>query len=182
MEIGKLNRRVTIQRPATGEYPDGQPVIGWTDVATVWANVRYLNGIETVKADAVASVSKASIRIRRRTDVAASMRALDSLKVMVITGITKASPAVVTAAGHGLIDNQKVRVESVAGMTQVNSGVFSVAVLTADTFSLVGVDSTAYGTYASGGKALLVSVLDIKAVSQDQESRERVDLACEVIA
>lgn len=74
MEIGKLNRRVTIQRPATGDYSDGQPAIGWTDVATVWANVRYLNGIETVKADAATSVSKASIRIRRRTDVLPTMR------------------------------------------------------------------------------------------------------------
>lgn len=74
MEIGKLNRRVTIRKPAEGEYPDGQPMTGWTDVATVWANVRYLNGVETVKAGAVTSVAKASIRIRRRTDVTANMQ------------------------------------------------------------------------------------------------------------
>ena len=74
MEIGKLNSRVTIREPAAGEYPDGQPMTGFVDLATVWANVRYLNGVETVKAGAVSSVARASIRIRRRTDVTASMQ------------------------------------------------------------------------------------------------------------
>lgn len=87
MDIGSLNRRVTIQRPATGEYPDGQPMTGWTDVATVWANVRYLNGVETVKAGAVASVAKASIRIRRRTDLAANMQAVLGSTVFTIKAV-----------------------------------------------------------------------------------------------
>lgn len=75
MEIGKLNRRVTIQRPGTTQDDIGQPVAGWVDVATVWANVRYLNGVESIKSDAPVSVAKASIRIRRRTDVLPNMRA-----------------------------------------------------------------------------------------------------------
>lgn len=76
MEIGKLNRRVTIQNLVAGQDEIGQPTMVWVDIATVWANVRYLNGIETIKSDAPVSVAKASIRIRRRTDITAGMRAV----------------------------------------------------------------------------------------------------------
>lgn len=74
MEIGKLNRRVVIQQLTAGQDEIGQPVTAWTALATVWANIRYLNGLETIKADAQTSVVKASIRIRRRTDITAAMR------------------------------------------------------------------------------------------------------------
>lgn len=81
MQIGTLNRRVLIQYLTTGQDAIGQPTQVWADLVTdgdhkIWANVRYLNGIETVKSDVPVSVSKASIRIRRRTDVVANMRAV----------------------------------------------------------------------------------------------------------
>lgn len=72
--IGKLNRRVTIQQPATVQDEIGQPIPGWSTLAEVWANVRTLNGVETIKAGAEMSAVKASIRIRRRTDVTSAMR------------------------------------------------------------------------------------------------------------
>ncbi len=70
-----------------------------------------------------------------------------------ITGITKASPPVVTAVAHGLTDGDVVRITGVGGMTEVNSGVFIVNVTAANTFELLGVDATGYGTYTSGGDA-----------------------------
>jgi SPP1 family predicted phage head-tail adaptor len=73
MKIGTLNRRVTIQQSDGTQDSIGQPS-GWSTLATVWANVLFLNGAETLRADAPTSVAKASIRIRRRTDVTASMR------------------------------------------------------------------------------------------------------------
>lgn len=76
MRSGLLNRRVTIQKLAVGQDAIGQPVTTWTDLATVWASVVYLQGLETIKGDADTSVKKASIRIRRRTDVTAAMRVL----------------------------------------------------------------------------------------------------------
>lgn len=76
MEIGKLNRRVVIQNLVAGQDAIGQPTMVWATLATVWANVRYLNGVETMRGDAPVSVARASIRIRRRTDVAANMRAV----------------------------------------------------------------------------------------------------------
>lgn len=68
-----------------------------------------------------------------------------------ITGITQASPAVVTAPSHGVATGEWVLIQSVAGMTEVNNRVFQVTVLTANTFRLDGVDSTGYYTYTSGG-------------------------------
>lgn len=68
-----------------------------------------------------------------------------------ITGITKASPPVVTATAHGLADGDVVRITGVVGMTELNNGVYIINVLNANTFELLGVDATGYGTYASGG-------------------------------
>lgn len=67
-----------------------------------------------------------------------------------ITGVTQANPAVVTVTSHGLATGDRVRIKSVGGMTQLNDYTFPVTVLTANTFS-IGVDSTAYGAYTSGG-------------------------------
>jgi hypothetical protein len=68
-----------------------------------------------------------------------------------ITDITNANPAVVTDATHGLSDGDTVQITGVVGMTEVNGGVYVVEALTADTYALIDVDSTAYGEYASGG-------------------------------
>tara|TARA_R100000664_G_C2757720_1_gene146107 strand:- start:1628 stop:4363 length:2736 start_codon:yes stop_codon:yes gene_type:complete len=68
-----------------------------------------------------------------------------------ITAITKANPAVVTATSHGLSNSDKIYISDVAGMTQVNGLVFTVANKTDNTFQLSGINSSGYGTYASGG-------------------------------
>lgn len=71
-----------------------------------------------------------------------------------ITAITKANPAVVTSTAHGLQDGAVVEITGVVGMTELNGRRFVVESLTTDTFALVGVDSTGYGTYTSGGDAV----------------------------
>lgn len=74
---GQLNRRLTLQAPSATQDAIGQPLDTWTDVATVWADVRHPNGLQALKADAPTSTVRASIRIRWRTGVTAAMRALD---------------------------------------------------------------------------------------------------------
>lgn len=69
----------------------------------------------------------------------------------IISGITKASPAVVTCADHGLEDGDVVKLTNISSMTEVNDGVFIVQNSTSSTFELAGVDSSAYTTYTSGG-------------------------------
>ena len=68
-----------------------------------------------------------------------------------ISAITQANPAVVTATAHGLADGDKIYIDNVAGMTQVNGLVFTVAGKTTNTIQLSGINSSGYGSYTSGG-------------------------------
>lgn len=70
-----------------------------------------------------------------------------------ISGASKASPCVITATAHGLSSGDIVSIASVVGMTELNGKTAVITKLTADTFSLLGVDSTAYTSYTSGGSA-----------------------------
>lgn len=67
-----------------------------------------------------------------------------------ITGITKANPAVVACAKHNIPTGRQIVISSVVGMTQVNGGTFVATSLGQDSFS-IGVDSTLYTAYVSGG-------------------------------
>ena len=71
-----LNQRITLQRPVTGQDDIGQPLTGWEWVADLWADVRHQNGLQTIKAGAETSIVKASIRIRKRSDVSPAMRVI----------------------------------------------------------------------------------------------------------
>lgn len=72
-----------------------------------------------------------------------------------ISGATNANPCVVTSVGHGLSGGEKILIENVAGMTELNDNAYFVDVLTADTFALYldsglssSVDSSGYGAYS----------------------------------
>lgn len=69
-----------------------------------------------------------------------------------ITAITKANPAVVTSASHGLVDGDVVYITGVVGMTEVNDKGFIINQLDANTFELIDTNSTGYGAYVSGGR------------------------------
>lgn len=73
-----------------------------------------------------------------------------------ITGITKANPAVVTYSGaDNFANGDRIIITGVVGMTELNGREFEVASVNtgANTFQLLGVNSTSYGTYTSGGTA-----------------------------
>jgi len=78
---------------------------------------------------------------------------------LAITGITKATTAVVTIAGHGYSTGQIVFISNVSGMLEVNGRYFNVGATTANTFELrdihtqLPINSTGYGTYTSLGTA-----------------------------
>lgn len=80
-----------------------------------------------------------------------------------VTGATNASPIVITAASHGLVDRQPVTIAGVVGNTAAN-GTFYVKVLTTNTFSLYSDNtlSTAVagnGAYTSGGTIAAAGIL-----------------------
>ena len=71
---------------------------------------------------------------------------------LTITGITNASPPVVSVANHGLADGDVVFIDHVAGMTEVNGDAYIVNVLGSGTFELADTSSVGWGAYTSGGK------------------------------
>ena len=76
MRAGALRSRITIQHRADVANDIGELVPTWATLAAVWADVRHTSGTEAIKADASASIVRASIRIRFRSDITAAMRAL----------------------------------------------------------------------------------------------------------
>ena len=76
MYAQQLDTPVTLQRRATGQDDWGQPMEGWEDVAQVWADVRHLSGVESIKAGADVSVVRSSVRIRPIAGIDAGMRVL----------------------------------------------------------------------------------------------------------
>ncbi len=86
-------------------------------------------------------------------DTATGIVTLPALASAGITAITKANPGVVTtASAHGYSNGEKIYLSGVGGMTQVNNVVFTIAGASGSVFNL-GVDTTNYGTYTSGGTA-----------------------------
>lgn len=76
-----------------------------------------------------------------------------------ITGISKASNAVVTIPGHKFNDGDEVYISNVLGMVNVNDAKYTVSDVTTDTFKIktmagVYVDSSSYPAYTSGGQAV----------------------------
>ena len=71
-----------------------------------------------------------------------------------ITDITQANPAVVTiSSASAYVDDDSIFISTVVGMTEVNNKFHTINQLTTTTFELVGVDSTGFTAYSSGGTA-----------------------------
>ncbi len=64
MRAGDLDRRVTIRRYTVTEDPFGGEVHEWTDLATVWANVRQESGREFMAAATEMASRKVIFRLR----------------------------------------------------------------------------------------------------------------------
>lgn len=69
-----------------------------------------------------------------------------------ITAATQADPVVITAASHGFSNGDKVLIDGIKGMTQLNTNTYTVANAAANTFELSGIDGTAFDAYVSDGE------------------------------
>lgn len=67
-----------------------------------------------------------------------------------ITGATQANPCSITSIAHNLVTGNQILISGVGGMTQLNGHLYTVTVTGANTFT-IGVNSTTYGAYTSGG-------------------------------
>ena len=75
LEAGRLNRRITIQRPIKTQDADtGAIVTTWSDVATVAASIEPLSVNALITAQSLKSRITVRIVIRYRTGLTADMR------------------------------------------------------------------------------------------------------------
>lgn len=64
MNIGKLDKRITLQTRSATLDDYGQELNSWSDFATVWANVKPISGREKLRAMAVQSILTHTVTIR----------------------------------------------------------------------------------------------------------------------
>lgn len=88
-----------------------------------------------------------------------------------ITAVTKANPAVITAAAHGFTNGQEVFLAGIVGMKELNGQFFHVNNVTTNTFELQDVymqnlDTTNFNAYVSGGTANKIYGLDVPYEAQ----------------
>ncbi len=69
-----------------------------------------------------------------------------------ITGIAQPTdPTQVTSPNHGLTNGAVIFITGILGMIQLNNDFYTITRIDANTFSLNGIDNTAFGAYISGG-------------------------------
>jgi hypothetical protein len=109
--------------------------------------------------DGVASTSAAgAIHYRYRITALDSTTAEESFygteAATLITGATQANPCVITSVAHPYATGDQLSFSGIGGMTQLNGTTAVITKTGANTYSLDGVDSTAYGAYTAGGQAV----------------------------
>jgi SPP1 family predicted phage head-tail adaptor len=64
VRAGKLNRRVTIQRPVPDRNEVGEDIITWETLGVVWASIEPIKGREALIANQLLAEMDTRIRIR----------------------------------------------------------------------------------------------------------------------
>lgn len=131
-----------------------QPAAKQTPYYSRMAIVPYSIGVNLgARADAARGASIGSTSITGASWAAASAKS--------ISGITRASPGVVTANSHGLATNDYVWISGVSGMTQINNRTYKVVRIDSNKVSLQYQSggnwyalntSSGYSSYSSGGQ------------------------------
>lgn len=64
IDIGRLDKRITIQNRSSTLDIFGQPVDSWVDLATVWASIKYIGGREKLRSGVVDANLNVTIAVR----------------------------------------------------------------------------------------------------------------------
>ncbi|HBG0292101.1 TPA: phage head closure protein [Clostridioides difficile] len=83
MNVGNLNKRITIQIKEQTNDENGFTVNEWIDFKTVWANIKNINGKEFFQAQQAQSKANKKITIRYLKYLDSSIDARVSLKYRV---------------------------------------------------------------------------------------------------
>ncbi|MCE0185922.1 phage head closure protein [Klebsiella pneumoniae] len=76
MRAGKMKRRVTFQKSESHRDQMGQVISVWSDLATVWAEIRAISGRERMSSGALYSEATVRIWTRYRDDITNANRIL----------------------------------------------------------------------------------------------------------
>jgi SPP1 family predicted phage head-tail adaptor len=68
VDIGRLDKRITLQKRTTTLDDFGQQAHVWSEVATVWASIHPIGGRERLRAFAVESTLTHTVAVRYRRD------------------------------------------------------------------------------------------------------------------
>ena len=88
-----------------------------------------------------------------------------------ITAASQANPCQITAAGHGYATGDNIFIQNVGGMVELNNKYYVVTYVGVDTFT-IGVNSTAYTAYTSGG-TVIRDDLDAEIISALKDLSKR---------
>ena len=89
MNIGKLDRYITLQSVSTSVDAYGQPVESFSTLASVWAKIEYKSEVEKFENEQLRAVSSIDFTIRYRTDITEQMRISYDSNTYQITGIAE---------------------------------------------------------------------------------------------
>lgn len=133
-----------------------------TGAPTYQLRKRYTSGANTRDRDVKKPVAGAALYRNAALQTLTTHYTLDTTSGVitfvadvskVITAITKANPGkVTTSTAHGFSTGNVIWISGVGGMTQVNSLAFTITVVDTTNFT-IGVNTTNYSTYTSGGAA-----------------------------
>ena len=151
-----------------GFVPSSFKLVNYTGyaTATVVSEAKYFNGMPSGYAltNTVTAVTLAPAQaILTSNGFTPFSLGADYLPTQAtISGATKANPCVITATAHGFATGDTVTISAVVGMTQLNTNRYIITVIDANSFSLKdlfgnAVNSSAFGTYVSGGIANKIS-------------------------
>ncbi len=88
-----------------------------------------------------------------------------------VSAISKANPGIVTCADHGLQTGQQVILSGIAGMIELNGAILTPIVINDSSFS-IGLDTSGYQQYTSGGFFGFDDVLISRLINSVSESIE----------
>lgn len=115
-----------------------------------YCNVFWEYMLDEVTADHQWDFTKKTVTL----DYAAGFGVYSTDDTKTVSGLTQASPAVVTCTSHGFVTGNTVYINDVVGMTEANDIIFPVEKVDANSFKLLGFDSTKWTAYVSGGTAI----------------------------